>query len=77
MSTAEIIVELRRLSSAELAEVQAKVRELVEPTRNDGPLKPIAAHPALGMWKGRTDLSEDATQASKVLRERLMRRVDD
>jgi hypothetical protein len=34
MSTAEIIAELPRLSEAELAQVQAKLRELVEPTRN-------------------------------------------
>ena len=31
MSTAEIIAELPGLSSVELAEVQAKLRELVEP----------------------------------------------
>jgi hypothetical protein len=34
MSTAEIIAELPRLSEAELAQVQAKLRELVEPTRS-------------------------------------------
>ena len=34
MSTAEIIAELPRLSEAELAQVQAKLRELVEPTGN-------------------------------------------
>jgi hypothetical protein len=34
MSTAEIIAELPRLSEAELALVQVKLRELVEPTRN-------------------------------------------
>jgi len=33
MSTAEIIAELPHLSEAELALVQAKLRELVEPTR--------------------------------------------
>ncbi|MEX0775728.1 MAG: hypothetical protein WD042_08460 [Phycisphaeraceae bacterium] len=32
MSTAEIIAELPRLSAAELALVQAKLRELVEPS---------------------------------------------
>lgn len=77
MSTAEIIAELRRLSSAELAEVQAKVKELVEPARSGGPLRPIAGHPAIGMWKNRADLPDDPVQASKVLRERLMRRVDE
>jgi hypothetical protein len=34
MSTAEIIAELPRLSEAELAIVQAKLRELVEPIRS-------------------------------------------
>ena len=34
MSSAEIIAELSRLSPAELALVQAKLRELVEPTRS-------------------------------------------
>jgi hypothetical protein len=34
MSTAEIIAELPRLTAAELAQVQAKLRELVEPTDN-------------------------------------------
>jgi hypothetical protein len=33
MSTAEIIAELPRLSEAELAQVQAKLRELVQATR--------------------------------------------
>jgi mRNA-degrading endonuclease RelE of RelBE toxin-antitoxin system len=33
MSTAEIIAELPRLSAAELAQVQAKLRELVESSR--------------------------------------------
>jgi hypothetical protein len=35
-----------------------------------------AAHPAIGIWKDRTDLPADAIEASKVLRQRLMRRVD-
>jgi hypothetical protein len=34
MSTAEIIAELPRLTAAELAQVQAKLRELVEPSRD-------------------------------------------
>jgi hypothetical protein len=34
MSTAEIIAELPRLSEADLAQVQAKLRELVERARN-------------------------------------------
>ena len=33
MSTAEIIAELPRLTAEELAQVQAKLRELVEPGR--------------------------------------------
>ena len=72
MSTAEIIAELSRLSSAELAQVQAKVKELVEPVRTGAPAGPIAAHPALGIWKNRTDLPTEAVEASKLLRKRMI-----
>jgi len=70
MSTEEIIAELPRLSAVELARVQAKLKELVDAT-------PAAAHPALGMWKDRTDLPDDSVEASKMLRERMMRRTDE
>jgi hypothetical protein len=76
MSTAEIIAELPRLSSAELALVQAKIRELVEPARAEAQKKQAAAHPALGIWKDRKDLPDDSIEASNVLRERMMRRTD-
>jgi hypothetical protein len=47
MSTAEIIAELPRLSSAELAQVEAKLRELIESTRATAQSKTItAANPA-------------------------------
>ena len=45
MSTAEIIAELPRLSSTELALVQAKLRELVESERAAVYPNPIAAQP--------------------------------
>ena len=35
----------------------------------------FASHPALGMWKDRTDFPNDAVEASKVLRKRLMDRA--
>ena len=38
---------------------------------------PIARHPALGIWKDRDDLPDDSVEASKILRERLMRRSDE
>jgi hypothetical protein len=76
MSTAEIIAQLPHLSAAELAQVQAKLKELVEPTRAPPPVDAIAAHPALGIWKHRTDLPDDSLAASKLLRERMMRRTD-
>jgi len=76
MSTAEIIAELPRLSRAELAQVQAKVKELVDPARADAPANPAAAHPALGIWKDRTDLPADPVGASAVLRDRMMRRTE-
>jgi len=37
----------------------------------------LAGHPALGMWKDRKDLPDDAVEASKVLRQKLMRRDDE
>jgi hypothetical protein len=46
MSTADIIAELPRLSPAELAEVQAKLKELVETSRSSASPRPSAAHPA-------------------------------
>ena len=73
MSTAEIIAELPRLSSAELAQVQAKLRELVEPAGDRRKLKPVAGHPALGIWKDRTDLPDDSIEASNLLRQRMLR----
>ncbi len=76
MSTAEIIAELPRLSSAELAQVQAKLSELVEPMRNSVKTEPVVVHPALGIWKDRTDLPDDSIEASNLLRERMMRRSD-
>jgi hypothetical protein len=75
MSTAEIIAELPRLSSAELAQVEARLKELVRSTR-ETQISSIAAHPALGIWKDRTDLPDDSAAASKQLRERMMRRTD-
>lgn len=76
MSTAEIIAELPRLSSEELAKVRARVNELVESTPAAAQVSAIAAHPALGVWKDRTDLPADPALASNVLRERMMRRTD-
>jgi hypothetical protein len=35
-----------------------------------------AAHPAVGIWKDRTDLPDDPVEASRVLRQKLMRRDD-
>lgn len=37
----------------------------------------LADHPAVGIWKDRTDLPADTVEASKLLRERLMRRADE
>ena len=46
MSTAEIIAELPRLSSAELAQVEAKLRELIDPARATAQPKSITACPS-------------------------------
>lgn len=76
MSVAEIIAELPRLNRAELVEVQTKVRELVGPGPADARERPVATHPALGIWKDRTDLPTDSVEASRTLRDRLKRRTD-
>jgi hypothetical protein len=76
MSTDEIIAELPRLSAEELAQVQAKLKELVGRVQPAGQANPIAGHPALGAWKGRTDLPDDPVEASKFLREQMMRPTD-
>lgn len=76
MSSDEIIAELPRLTATELARIQAKLRELVNATPATEPAQPIVSHPALGMWKDRTDLPGDSVEASKTLRERMMRRTD-
>lgn len=51
-----------------------EVTPVTEPAANG---KSLTGHPALGMWKDRTDLPDDAIQASKVLRQKLMRREDE
>jgi len=75
MSASEIIAELPRLSSAERAEVEAKLREL-STTVLPAQATQISTHPSLGIWRDRTDLPEDSIEASKVLRERLVFRAD-
>lgn len=37
----------------------------------------IANHPAIGIWKDRSDLPQDSVEASKVLRQRMMKRSDE
>ncbi len=37
----------------------------------------LAAHPAIGIWRDRNDLPTDPIDASKLLRQRLMRRADE
>jgi hypothetical protein len=46
MSTAEILAELPSLSSAELAQVEAKLRELIESNRATAQTKSGTANPA-------------------------------
>jgi hypothetical protein len=72
MSTAEIIAELPHLSSAELAQVQAKLSELVDLVPNGNQPSEAAVHAALRIWKDRLDLPDDSIDASHVLRERMM-----
>ena len=37
----------------------------------------LATHPAIGVWKDRSDLPDDPAEASKRLREKLMKREDE
>ena len=78
MSTAEIIKEIRQLNATELAQIQAEVRELVESRTSQAPAsaQPTPGHPALGIWKDRADLPEDSVEASKLLRQRMMKPAD-
>lgn len=76
MSSDEIIAELPRLSAVELARVQAKLKELVDATPATAQTNRPLPHPALGMWKDRTDLPDDPVEACKLLRERMTRRGD-
>ena len=48
-----------------------EVTSIALPQPNGGTM---GGHPALGMWKDRKDLPDDPVEASKVLRQRLMRR---
>jgi hypothetical protein len=50
-----------------------EVRPVEEAESHAGP----AAHPAVGIWKDRTDLPDDPVEASRVLRQKLMRRDDE
>jgi hypothetical protein len=76
MRTAEIIAELPRLSPAELAQVQAKLTDLIAPTGDNSQPKNAATHPALGIWRDRIDLPDNSIEASNVLCKRMMRRND-
>jgi len=46
------------------------------------PLEPadapsLATHPAVGIWKNRTDLAEDAAEAKRQLGRKLMGQLDE
>ena len=45
---------------------------VVTPLEHGG--RGLTDHPALGMWKDRKDLPDDPVEASKVLRQKLVRR---
>jgi len=59
MSTAEIIAELPRLSAEELAQIQAKLRELVEPKRNAVQSSPGTVRRILSPRLARPEQSKD------------------
>ena len=73
MSTAEILAELPRLSPDDLAKVRASIDAL---TVGPSPMVSLAHHPAIGLWKDRTDLPLDPVEASRRLRDDLMGRTN-
>ena len=74
MSTAEILAELPRLSPDDLAKVRATLDALTT-ARPSSPAR-LAEHPAIGLWRDRTDLPLESVAASERLRNRLMGRTD-
>lgn len=61
-----IVLEGNKLAEGTLVDVT--------PTSSSVPQPPSAAdHPAIGIWRDRTDLPADSVEASKTLRQRLMR----
>ena len=57
--------------------VEGTIVEVTPLDESGSPTRGLADHPAVGMWKDRTDLPGDAVEASKVLRQKLMRRADE
>lgn len=53
---------------------EGTVVEVTPVTETTPPEAGLGGHPAVGIWKDRTDLPADAIEASKVLRQRLMGR---
>jgi hypothetical protein len=56
---------------------RVEVIPVVENATVSGDMGSLAAHAAIGIWKDRSDLPADSIEASKVLRQRLMRRADE
>jgi hypothetical protein len=69
VSNGVVVLEGEKPSEGTVVEVTP----LGEGASGGGP----AAHPAIGIWKDRADLPADPVEASKVLRQRLMRRADE
>jgi hypothetical protein len=65
-----VVIDGEKPAEGTAVEVTPVTRSATQPTD-------LADHPAIGIWKDRTDLPEDSVEASKVLRQRLMRRSDE
>lgn len=70
MSNGVVVLEGEKPVDGTLVEVTPSQDRTVQPGG-------LADHPAIGIWKDRTDLPDDPAEASAVLRERLMRRTDE
>lgn len=57
--------------------VEGTVVEVTPLEESAHPARGVSEHPAIGIWKDRADLPADPVEASKMLRQRLMRRADE
>ena len=68
MKNGVVVIDGEKPADGTVVEV-TPVTEPIPQTAN------LADHPAIGIWKDRTDLPQDGAEASNELRRRMMRRT--